>query len=104
MVKQLISLVAILFTIMMLSCGNHSSISDLSCQRSTSAGYCVLPDKDINYKIVQIARGMLDNPLGSCTPFTLNGKDYQGCVEYHWDAVRGKHIGVTVYRKCSQGD
>lgn len=65
------------------------------------AGYCVLPDKDITYQIVKIARSMLGNPMGSCTPFSIDDKKYQGCVEYHWDQVKGKHIGVTVYTECN---
>ena|SRR5271165_3989602 len=102
MVNKLLSFIGIISIIVMLNCGNHSSINDLSCQKTAGIGYCVLPDKNINYKIVKMARSMLNNPLGSCTSFTLNGKDYQGCVEYHWDAVKGKHIGVTVYVKCGE--
>lgn len=64
------------------------------------SGYCVLPDKDITYQIVKIARSMLNKPLGTCTPFNIGEKNYQGCVEYHWDEVKGKHIGVTVYTEC----
>jgi hypothetical protein len=65
-------------------------------------GYCVLPQKDVTTEIGKIARSMLDNPMGSCTPFSIGTTNYQGCVEYHWDKVRGKHTGVTVYRECKQ--
>lgn len=68
--------------------------------KAAPTGYCVLPDKDITYQIVKIARSMLNKPLGTCTPFSIDDKNYQGCVEYHWDQVKGKHIGVTVYTEC----
>lgn len=65
-------------------------------------GYCVLPKENITWQIVKIARSMLNKPLGTCTPFNIADKNYQGCVEWHWDKVKGKHIGVTVYRECSE--
>jgi hypothetical protein len=68
--------------------------------KAAPKGYCVLQDKDITYQIVKIARSMLNKPLGTCTPFSIGEKNYQGCVEYHWDQVKGKHIGVTVYTEC----
>jgi hypothetical protein len=68
--------------------------------KAAPTGYCVLPEKDITYQIVKIARSMLNKPLGTCTPFDIGNKKYQGCVEYHWDQVKGKHIGVTVYTEC----
>lgn len=67
---------------------------------SPGKGYCVLPTKDITPQIVKIAKSMLGNPMGTCKPFTIGDKNYQGCVEYHWDKVKGKHKGVTVYIQC----
>jgi len=65
-----------------------------------SKGYCVLPNKDVTPEIGKIARSMLGNPMGVCTPFTIGKTNYEGCVEWHWDQVKGKHKGVTVYRQC----
>lgn len=57
-------------------------------------------DKEVTPEIGRIARSMLGNSMGTCTPFTSDGKNYTGCVEWHWDQARGKHKGVTVYREC----
>lgn len=67
---------------------------------AASPGYCVLSDRAVTPQIANIARSMLGNPMGTCTPFTLDDKNYQGCVEWHWDQVKGKHKGVTVYIEC----
>jgi hypothetical protein len=67
---------------------------------AASPDYCVLPNKDVTPQIVRIARYMLGNPMGTCLKFTLNDKNYEGCVEWHWDQVKGKHKGVTVYIEC----
>jgi hypothetical protein len=67
---------------------------------SPSKGYCVLPTKDITLQIAKIAKSMLGNPMGTCKPFAIGDKNYQGCVEYHWNKIKGKHKGVTVYVQC----
>jgi hypothetical protein len=69
---------------------------------SPGKGYCVLSTKNITPQIVKIAKSMLGNSMGTCTPFTADNKNYQGCVEYHWDKIKGKHKGVTVYIQCQE--
>lgn len=64
------------------------------------SGYCAMQDKEVTPEIGKIAKSMLGNPMGTCTPFTSAGKNYTGCVEVHNDAKRGPHKGVTVYKEC----
>lgn len=93
-VTRNISLFSAIIVAVILLCISVSSLG------AAPKGYCVLPKKDITWEIVKIARSMLNKPLGTCTPFSIGDKNYQGCVEYHWDEVKGKHIGVTVYIPC----
>lgn len=65
------------------------------------SGYCAMENKEVTPEIGRIARSMLGNPMGTCTPFTSAGKNYTGCVEWHYDKKRGQHKGVTVYKQCS---
>lgn len=64
------------------------------------SGYCPMSDREVTPEIGRIAKSMLGNPMGTCTPFTSAGKNYTGCVEVHNDAKRGPHKGVTVYKEC----
>lgn len=59
-----------------------------------------MSNKEVTTEIGVIAKSMLSNPMGSCTPFTSACKNYMGCVENHWDQKRGTHKGVTVYKRC----
>jgi hypothetical protein len=70
--------------------------------KSASPGYCLLSSKDLTEQIIDVARSILKEPFGTCVPFSIQDKNYQGCVEYHWNLTRGKHKGVTVYTQCSQ--
>ena len=63
-------------------------------------GYCAMQNSEVTSEIGRIAKEMLGNPMGTCTPFTSAGKNYTGCVEWHWDKKRGQHKGVTVYKEC----
>lgn len=64
------------------------------------SGYCAMENKEVTPEIGRIAKSMLGNLLGTCTPFTSAAKNYTGCVEWHWDQKRGQHKGVTVYKEC----
>lgn len=71
-----------------------------STSMAAPSGYCAMLDKEVTPEIGRIARSMLGNPMGTCTPFTSAGKNYTGCVEWHYDQKRGQHKGVTVYKEC----
>jgi hypothetical protein len=55
----------------------------------------------LNYQIIEIAKAILkkDNPLGTMTPFELNGKKYIARDEIHDHPPRGPHHGVSVYEE-----
>lgn len=74
----------------------------LSTSMAAPSGYCAMSDKEVTPEIGRIAKSMLGNPMGSCTPFASACKNYMGCVENHWDKARGTHKGVTVYKECKK--
>lgn len=68
--------------------------------KAAPTGYCAMSNNEVTTEIGVIAKSMLGNPMGTCTPFTSACKNYTGCVEWHYDQKRGQHKGVTVYKKC----
>lgn len=58
---------------------------------------------EVGKKAREILTELQGKPMGSSITFTSAGVSYIGVLEYHYDDRRGKHKGVTVYRKKSDG-